>query len=87
MARSHASMISSPPPMASPLTSATTGFVRSKRSVNPANPVSGNLSVSSFNLAFRSVPAQNDRSPDPVIVAIWSSLSPAKRLNALSSKK
>ncbi len=65
--RSHASTISKPPASAAPLTAATSGFGNLREAI-PANPPFGDKMspISPAAKAFRSMPAQNARSPVPV---------------------
>ena len=84
---SQASASSKPPPIATPLTAAMSGLVRSKRAVRPPKKVRGR--VMSFPAAWylRSLPALNARSPAPVTMATQSSGSAAKSSKTRSSSK
>src|SRR5262245_36008114 len=86
--RSQASAISKPPPIATPLTAAITGFGLSKREVSPAKPVRG---ISGFAPApawnLRSLPALKARSPAPVMIATQRSGSATNSSKTFSSSK
>ena len=88
MIRSQASAISKPPPMATPFTAAITGLVEveaaesARRSPRPASRA-GRRSPGTF----RSLPAENARSPAPVTIATHWPSSAAKSLKISSSSK
>ncbi len=82
---SQARAISKPPPMATPLTAAITGLVRSYRAVSPANPDEGwPLRSPPPAWYFRSLPALKAR-PAPVTIATHSSGSAANSSNTSDS--
>ena len=88
---SQASTSSKPPPRAKPLTAAIIGLCRSKRAVMPPKPPVRPSSRRAPSLLpcsawyFRSLPAENARSPAPVRIATQASSSAAKSLNTESS--
>ncbi len=68
MMMSQASAVSNPPPIATPLTAAMRGLSRSKRWLSPANPVAGRGPRRPAAWTLRSLPAENARSPAPVMI-------------------
>ena len=87
MIRSQARAISKPPPMATPLTAAIRGLVRSKRDVKPAKPLGGDPILPPVAWCFRSLPAEKARSPAPVTMPTHWSGSDEKSLNTSCSSK
>ena len=75
MATSQAKTISRPPPMATPLTAAITGFSRLVREHSPAKPEAGIDISPPLAETLRSLPLQKAFSPAPVTIATQRSWS------------
>ena len=86
--RSQARTISKPPPMAAPLTAATIGLGKSRRT-SPAKPPETPLIASAWpaSTALRSMPAEKTRSPAPVrtTARVASSRSSSSKVAASAS--
>ena len=68
MMMSQASAVSNPPPIAQPFTAAIIGLSRLKRCVMPAKPFGPFGRRRPAACTFRSLPAENARSPAPVMM-------------------
>ena len=68
MMMSQASAVSNPPPIAQPFTAAIIGLSRLKRCVMPAKPFGPLGRRRPAACTFRSLPAENARSPAPVMM-------------------
>ena len=85
MMMSQASAVSNPPPIAQPFTAAISGLSRSKRCVMPAKPFGPLGRRRPAACTFRSLPAENARSPAPVMMPTHRSSRAANSSHTVAS--